>query len=117
MKALQEFIDAYIKCALWTEEEQLAADGVAVDPAGLTSYSMMKIERDCMIFWAAGKERIGDHIEQAGHDFWLSRNGHGVGFWDRPEVYGAENAAWLHELAETFGEVNLLAGNGRIHYE
>ena len=21
--------------------------------------------------------------EQAGHDFWLTRNGHGAGFWDR----------------------------------
>lgn len=23
------------------------------------------------------------HDEQAGHDFWLTRNGHGAGFWDR----------------------------------
>jgi hypothetical protein len=21
--------------------------------------------------------------ERAGHDFWLTRNGHGAGFWDR----------------------------------
>ena len=26
--------------------------------------------------------------EQLGHDLWFTRNGHGVGFWDRPEVYG-----------------------------
>lgn len=25
----------------------------------------------------------GYSIEQAGSDFWLTRNGHGTGFWDR----------------------------------
>ena len=43
------------------------------------------------------------HEEQAGHDFWLTRNGHGAGFWGRGlgdvgerlskavRVYGEEN--------------------------
>lgn len=26
--------------------------------------------------------------DQVGHDLWLTRNGHGAGFWDRPEIYG-----------------------------
>jgi len=26
--------------------------------------------------------------DQLGHDLWFTRNRHGVGFWDRPEVYG-----------------------------
>lgn len=41
---------------------------------------------------------------QIGHDLWLTRNGHGVGFWDRPEVYGADNARVLTFMARAMGE-------------
>ena len=34
--------------------------------------------------------------EQVGHNLWLSRNGHGVGFWDRGFVHGD----FLHARAE-----------------
>lgn len=117
MIAPTEFTDAYIAAALWAEEEQLNNDGVPADPAYLTNYSLKKMEHDCAIFWTAAKERIGTRVEQAGHDFWLTRNGHGTGFWDRPEVYGEEDADWLSELAKAFGEVNLLADDGQIAYE
>lgn len=42
--------------------------------------------------------------EQIGHDLWLTRNGHGAGFWDRPEVYGKENARILTLMARAMGE-------------
>jgi len=32
--------------------------------------------------WALIQE-TGQSAEQCGHDLWLTRNGHGVGFWDR----------------------------------
>jgi hypothetical protein len=41
---------------------------------------------------------------QLGHDLWLTRNGHGAGFWDRPEIYGAENARILTLMARAMGE-------------
>lgn len=41
---------------------------------------------------------------QIGHDLWLTRNGHGAGFWDRPEVYGEENARILTLMARAMGE-------------
>lgn len=47
-----------------------------------------------------------------GHDFTLTRNGHGVGFWDRGlgEVGDA-----LTDLCETFGEVSAYVGDdGKI---
>jgi hypothetical protein len=44
--------------------------------------------------------------EQIGHDLWLTRNGHGAGFWDRPEVYGADNARVLTLMARAMGEHN-----------
>ncbi len=45
-----------------------------------------------------------DEMGRAGHDFWLSRNGHGAGFndGDWPEPYGDQ----LQSAAKAFGEVN-----------
>lgn len=40
---------------------------------------------------------------QVGHDLWFTRNGHGVGFWGRPEVYGDENARILTLMARAMG--------------
>ena len=41
---------------------------------------------------------------QVGQDFWLTRNGHGAGFRDRPEMYdGRPNAERLDKIARAFG--------------
>lgn len=46
---------------------------------------------------------------QVGHDLWLTRNHHGVGFWDRDAAtYGtAERRDALDRLAKGMGEVYL----------
>lgn len=41
--------------------------------------------------------------EYVGYDLWLTRCGHGVGFWNRPKVYGAENAEKLTVIAIKMG--------------
>ena len=43
-------------------------------------------------------------MPQFGHDLWLTRNGHGTGFWDRPELYGEELAVWLTRIAKAMGQ-------------
>ncbi|GAA3632936.1 hypothetical protein [Microlunatus ginsengisoli] len=50
---------------------------------------------------------------QVAHDFWLTRNRHGAGFWDRG--YG-EDGDTLTEAAHAYGGVDLYIGeDGRIH--
>lgn len=66
-----------------------------------------------------GGEREGE-AASAGHDFWLTRNGHGAGFWDGDwdsvEDNGPEYGDRLTEAAEQFKEVCLYVGDdGRIH--
>jgi hypothetical protein len=48
-------------------------------------------------------------MSQVGHDLWLTRNRHGVGFWDRDAAtYGtAERRDALDRLAKAMGEVYL----------
>lgn len=49
--------------------------------------------------------------EQAGRDLWFTRNGHGVGFWDRPESYYGPHQTPLDDLARKFGNVDACFGD------
>lgn len=50
--------------------------------------------------------------EQLAHDFWLTRNRHGAGFWDRGLPLGDVLTKW----ARSFGSVDLYVGDdGLIH--
>jgi hypothetical protein len=52
-------------------------------------------------------------LEQAGHDFWLTRNLHGAGFWDGdwPEVGDK-----LTAISEQFGELWAYLGDDGLIY-
>lgn len=54
------------------------------------------------------KEEEGYSLDQAGHDFALSRNGHGVGFFDRKL---GEIGARLQRAAEDFGPADAYVGD------
>jgi hypothetical protein len=53
-------------------------------------------------------------IRLAGHDFWLTRNRHGAGFWDGdwPESWGDR----LTERSHAYGEVDLYVGDDGLIY-
>jgi len=60
--------------------------------------------------------RDNDPFTAAGHDFWLTRNHHGAGFWDGdwPEDVGER----LTEASHPYGEVNLWVDQaGKVHGE
>ena len=49
----------------------------------------------------------------AGHDFWLTRNGHGAGFWDRGL---GEVGDRLSNACKAFGSYDLYIGDdGKIY--
>ncbi|KPC90799.1 hypothetical protein ADL27_32570 [Streptomyces sp. NRRL F-6602] len=50
----------------------------------------------------------GMGAEQCGHDFILTRNGHGAGFWDRGL---GERGQRLTDSAEPYGEASLYLGD------
>lgn len=84
---LNEFIKAYTAAIYFTDTGD---DGQPPSDAILSSDSCQTIINDCKQFIIAASfylkcagEEYGYTTEQAGHDFWLTRNGHGCGFWDR----------------------------------
>jgi hypothetical protein len=87
------FIDAFMEAATWSSlhtfkdeegnEQTVEMDSVSTD---WTEESAKIAEEGCKAFIAANSELLSnDLIEawQAGHDLWLTSQGHGAGFWDR----------------------------------
>jgi hypothetical protein len=102
MTNLDRFTAACIEALYFTEtgdEGQPPAD------AELMTEDRLNLEADCRSFWhrfgCYVEAEQGQTIEQAGHDFWFTRNGHGVGFWDGDwPTYGD----LLTKGAEGYGE-------------
>ena len=97
---------AYLTALYWTETGD---DGQPPDNAKITPLCNAKALNDCANFYQAITQNVQDFIpvldwSQVGHDFWLTRNGHGTGFWDRPEVYGPTGSKWLTAMAQACGE-------------
>src|SRR5579871_6212422 len=113
-----KFVDAYLEAALWSSMDD---EGVPFDRdydiSDFDQESINKAVKESNEFIMANREdleKVGNE-EQHGHDFWLTRNGHGVGFWDRG--YG-EVGERLSEAADAYGEQHVWAGpNGTVYLE
>lgn len=120
---LDSFTKAYITCMLWAENDESTPQGgepldLNYSEADLSPLARATAWRECRNFQEAAEGLIGSKKAQAGHDFWLTRNGHGAGFWDRPEIYGKQNAEILTRLAKVAGRQNAVVGDDRqIHLE
>ena len=91
-KFVKSIITSYIEAADWTDDETITFETA---------------ERDVMSFLYKVKSANIDITEFAGeyigHDFWLARQGHGAGFWYRPQYYGDDTAETLSDIARSFG--------------
>lgn len=112
-----EFLNAYLECALWSSismdtDEPLDADYNADD---FDAESLAKAKQDCDDFIEANRkdlEAVGDS-SQHGHDFWLTRNGHGAGFWDKG--YG-DIGTRLTEASKVYGESTIIEGDNKVSF-
>lgn len=123
----EQVLQAYIKCALWSSNDDddtpLDSNYTASDIDAETLAAMRKdcqafIDacdaadipwRDCPNFDTAPYDGLFAHF---GYDFWLTRNGHGAGFWDGDWIVGMDDIGdELTKIAEKFGEVYLYIGD------
>ena len=130
---LDQFTSAYIDCALFTstdDNEDPLEDNYSL--SDLAPETLSKIITDCHAFIIANIDDIESipdfhgnadshgrssytNYECAGHDFWFTRNGHGVGFWCREELE-AEVKARLTKASKAFGECTLYVGDDGLLY-
>lgn len=116
---IERFLSAYIECALWsTNDESDEAGGEPFDknygPEDIHPDTLKGMREDSEKFIEENEGDIAGQFQKAGHDFWLSRNGHGAGFFDGgwPEGVGKR----LQEASRNWGDVYLYLGDdGKIH--
>ena len=119
------FFESYKATALECESDEnddYFNDHFTVEDIG-TELEFQMLD-DCMIFFDQEHDRIAEFEgidahgyncwERAGACFWLSRQGHGAGFFDC-ELWSEETRAHLQKIAEDFGQTYLVVGeDGKI---
>ena len=99
---LTEFLNAYITAALWSSSD---GDNESLEEFEVADETRTKMKEDCLKFHNENHTLLyGLDPAQCGYDFWLTRCGHGVGFWDRDL---GEVGDKLSEVCSKWGEVNL----------
>jgi hypothetical protein len=114
-----KFTSAYLECALWSSTAMVDGEDVELDDycfADLSDETVNLAIQDCNAFRelnAADLEEQGFGDESNGHDFWLTRNSHGAGFWDRGTGAVGDR---LSRASEKFGEHDFYFGDdGKIY--
>jgi hypothetical protein len=101
----------YLTCALW-------ADGLdsEYETSDITEKSKEHAKKDIEKFLAVVGDSAEDITEDMlGHDIWLTRNGHGAGFFDRG--YDPEIEKVLTNAAQALKEDYIYDGDdGRVYF-
>lgn len=110
-------LNAFVKSYLYT------ASWIACDSGENTSFTKdakQFAKDECQHFIKMAIEKFGESkalelltIEGndleylAAHDFYLTRNHHGTGFWDKGNIYGEGESLALTELSHKMGETTV----------
>ena len=124
-----DFTRAYLEAVEWllsdsTDEMADCVAGTAIGSdreraTGFSDDAIKQATEDCSDFQDCNSELLerayghGYTESQAGVDFWLTRNRHGAGFWDRGlDVIGAE----LTSNAHAYGACDSYVGDDGLIY-
>jgi hypothetical protein len=113
---MNDFTQAYIECALWASRDDRDDMDNSLEGYTLAPATVERMEADCAAFARANAAELalaGDD-QQNGHDYWLTRNRHGAGFWDRG--YPLAVAGALTEAAHADGGIDLYVGDDGLVY-
>jgi hypothetical protein len=113
------WIKEFVRTLLWSENDE---EGQPLDDKygyeDMSAEALQKIKKDVDKFLDQASDLIdndktlGSNYAQAMHDFCLTRNGHGAGFWDGDWSNGDE----LTKIAKSFGELNAYVGDDNKIY-
>ena len=116
----EEFLSSYIETALWASNDESDPEtggdpmDVNYNSDDIAPETREEMIRDTEDFVMANIDDIYVGLSRAGHDFWLTRNGAGVGFldghWPEPA------ATRLNDNARAYGEYHLYVGDDGMIY-
>lgn len=128
-----QFLKSYLECALGSE---IKADytGTLDEDYGIEDISEDAIKilnAHALVWWhhngcfvqclidagikGEGNQALYSLAQLAGHDLWLTQNGHGTGFWDRSH-WGVYQESFT-KAAEALGEFYLYEADGKIEVQ
>lgn len=107
---VDEFTLGYLEAMFFTEDEELGQDTTIYT---IDNNTLTRIVADCAKFQAENSHLLAfaGADDYNGHDFWLSRNGHGAGFFDRG--YGSAGQK-LHQAAKVYREFYVYLGDDNL---
>jgi len=120
----RQFFIGFLTCALWSSCDNSTESGGEPFDANysrddIAFSSLLSMARECRDFMHAHEKDLRRYcvrmsgMEAAGHDFWLTKNRHGSGFWDQGL---GELGRRLSENAKVYGSTDLYLGDdGKIH--
>lgn len=135
---INDALQSYLETAIWAdldgEEDKGGFDLDDLKIAAKTGkkYDEYSIEDVSGESWASSKQDIEKFIglaksyidlgipaKKLGHDFWLTRYGHGAGFWDGDyDEYGDEVGDKLTELTKQFPQKWIYVGDdGKVYID
>jgi len=110
---IDEILNSYIETAIWAEEsDENDLQGKTINDVDKESVANSKIE--IYNFIKKAQQEASDELstydsETLGHNLWLSRNGHGAGFFD-------DNNDKLQNLARSMKPVDIYLGDdGKVY--
>ena len=121
------FLRSYLVAMLWTDLPDGCCRPGGFDGSDacerwlkrVTRETREKAEADCRHFCLLAGPLIDSDPERAATDFWLTRNGHGAGFWDgdwshvEPVAPGFDDAGeQLTAIAKLFGQQETYMSQG-----
>jgi hypothetical protein len=124
MTYTDDALAAYVECALWSSTDDSTPEGGEpmdrnYGPDDIAPEALAAMRADVEAFERKATEILDTFedvdisAESFGHDFWLTRNRHGAGFWDR-EL--GEAGDQLTAAAQAYGESYLYVGDdGRVY--
>lgn len=120
---LDDFAQGYVEAMFFTSTGDAGDEELEhATFADLAAETVELIVRDCDAFQTAHAALLDRAYQrdydakQAGRDYWFTRNGHGVGYWDR-KVLEADGLG--DELSDAAGrcEVDLYRGDdGKLYF-
>ena len=118
MMTRDQFVHCYLTAVLFGELCSNEEEGEYLD--NFSPEALERASADCSAFLQAAENAgipllYADCAEQAAYDFYFTSRGHGTGFWDKPEVYGKQDAEILNKIAEEFHCPEYYDADGKIY--
>ena len=111
-----KILEGYLVAALWSSVDgncNPLDDRFTLEDISQAAIDTAKADINAFVNLAGD---IDEEESQIGHDFWLTRNGHGAGFWDGD--YPEDTEKVLMSAVETFQPVYIYVGDDdKLYFE